>query len=277
MSDSPFTTPTTGWQQGSSNGGGADRPQKPPVLLLILGGGAVLFIVLVGMLIWQGSSSTAPDAVQAPVRTPIPTAGAKLTAIEMADQLIANKQYEAAAYMAEKALKTTRSEQERTALQERALTAHLHALLTQEPDYLTIPVQHQQVKQYLYLKRQAQAAGITFLSSLEVGQLAKANSHWRLAKFAYEEAYKEGAWSQANTLIMRQYEEVLFRQGWWQATHGTDAVKDEGLRLLALRYAFDKAHGKAKDHAWAELRKHCGPDERTWPEPIDTPLLAHSN
>jgi hypothetical protein len=285
-----------GTSKPGSNGSGKDRsqnPPQPPVSPVLLAGSVgsiiVLSIVLVVSLLFSGGSpQAAPDAVQAPtvhaptvpppVSTLVPTATAGETAIALVDQLIAERQYATAAYMAEKALKPTRSdlsERERAALQERALTAKLYALAEQDPAYLDVPVQQQQVKQYLYLKEKARAAGIPFLSPLEVAQLAKDNSHWRWAKFAYEEAYKEGAWSQADDLIMRQYEEVIYRQGWWlaQASGASGCSKDEGPRLLALRYAFDKAHGRAKDHAWVALRHHCGTDETKWPLPAETPLL----
>jgi hypothetical protein len=266
-------------------GGGID-------MRIVFGVSCAVIVLAVSLLLLYSSTAPTQEAsaqtpavpaatAPVPVSTPIPTATSGVKFIEMVDQLLIEKQYEAAARMAEKALQTAQlsmqlSSPERTALQERAFTARLHALVAQERAYLDVPVQQQQVNRYKFLKEQARAAGIPFLSSLEVAQLAKANGHWRLAKLAYEEAFTQGAFSLADELVMRQYEEVLFRQGWWQA-QGTGSTKEEGLQLLATRYAFDKAHGRAKDHAWAELMKYCGTDETTWPKPAETPLLVILN
>jgi hypothetical protein len=65
-----FTTPATGWQQGT-NGSGKDRSRKPPVSPVLLAGIAgsvvVLILVLVVSLLFSGGRPpAAPDAVQAP-------------------------------------------------------------------------------------------------------------------------------------------------------------------------------------------------------------------
>jgi hypothetical protein len=270
---------------------------SPPSLLQLVLSGGVLFLIVAGLLVLllhdpsaaqadpppvgDGASAPMPSPTPHPVTpTPRPCAVGEtyLTTLRILEQ---GKQWAAAAKTAEDALQHDRVQTDaacapqRALFTEKALTFHVYALAAHEPSYLNVPVQLQQVKRYQYLKHQARAAGIRFLSSLAVAQRAKENGHWRLARVAYEDAFQEGAFSQADTLLMRQYEEVLFRGGWWLA-QASGAAKAEGLRLLATRYALDTAKGEAKGHAWAELRKHCGPDERTWPEPIATPLLAQT-
>jgi hypothetical protein len=296
MSDNIFGTQTTGWQQGTNGSGNRRSQNEPhppisPVLLALLCGGAILFIVVVGVLIWRGSSSAAPVAVHAPavqattapapVSTPIPTAptGATYTAIEMVDQLISERQYNAAALMAEKALKTVQLSSERTALQERVFSAKLHALVAAPVSVLNVSAQQQVVNHYGHLQQEAADAGVSFPTHLAGAKLAIAQDaeKYLLSKTLLERAYGAGEFTKADQETLRLYRTVLYRMGWLYAAQGSDARKAEGLQVLAASCALEQEQGIT--HGWAclELIKYKGADKRNWPAPIKTPLLTDTN
>jgi hypothetical protein len=275
------------------------QPAPPPVLShtlhqlgltppSVVGVIAVCLIGLLGLLFWLGSdvskaaSSVSPPTGAAAASTTTPTAQAATPTpscnpatnyLEMLRVLEKRKQWGAVTEMVAEALETKQlCSHVRTELHERALAAKLHLLLSQPVSPLNVTVQQQVVTRYRYLQQQAADMALPFPTNLEGAKRAKAAEKFLLSKTLFEEAYVAGEYTKADHDMLKLYTDVLYRLGWWEA-QGSDALKKDGLRLLAASYALEQEQGITHGLAWAELRKHCGTDETKWPQPAPTPLL----
>ncbi len=141
---------------------------------------------------------------------------------------------------------------------------------------LNVTAQQQVIARYTYLKQQAQDNHIPFPSTLAVATQAKAAGKLLLSKLLFEEAFRAGEYSLADHDTLRLYSDVLYRLGWYYA-QGPDALKAEGLQYLSASQALSKEVGITHGPAWIELVKYRGTDERNWPQPAPTPLLALSD
>jgi hypothetical protein len=220
-------------------------------------------------------------AVSIPTRRPTvaPTVSSCRSAANYQD--IIDRQSQAADWQAAAATANTAlglpnlCQADKAGLTQQAVVAGLKVLYSEKFNPLDVAAQQQEVDRYLALKAQAHQAGVDFPTALQVSQDAYQIGQFLLAKVAVEEAFRMQAYKpEVQRDITRTYVSILFNLGSWYTTAqlGSD-VYNRGMTLLAASHQLAVMYRTGQGEAGGKLRQLTGSDERSWPQPAETPLL----
>ncbi len=251
----------------------------------------VLSLMMVGLvfLVGRGFARNTPPstptvvapiaAVVPPTATAIPPTptpncvSVKDTYLKTILELEARTKYNAASENAALALSTSglcKEEQEVIAL--KLVNDGLEALFA-EPFDSTRAGQEHFTTRYQEIQAQAKRYGAPLPRSLAVAQRAAQSGKYTLATFAYESAWEEQTFTSADRAFIQDYVSNLYNAGKYFSESLDGETRTLGLRFLSTSYHVSERHRIGDGFAWDRLRTLCGTDERSWPEPLKTPLL----
>jgi hypothetical protein len=141
--------------------------------------------------------------------------------------------------------------------------------------------QHDVLERYQAIRSQAavyaREYGVTPPRSLEVGQRSGQVGWFRLGISEYENAWRDGSFTESDLPLIRDYISLYYNMGFYLTREPTSSTFEEGLRYLATSYHLEQAYRTGQAEAWGRLRLLLGTDETIWPEPLPTPFLKEES